>query len=106
AVRVHGMAHITGGGLSENLPRVIPDGLEALINPHAWERPAVFDWLQRAGTIENDEMYRTFNCGIGMTITVGAEYLATALDILRAAGEVPVVIGEVRRGNGGVVLLG
>lgn len=106
AVRVHGIAHITGGGLSENLPRVIPDGLEALINPHAWERPAVFDWLQRAGTIENDEMYRTFNCGIGMTITVGAGYLASALDILRAAGEVPVVIGEVRRGNGGVVLLG
>jgi len=105
-VRVHGIAHITGGGLSENVPRVIPEGLEALLHPRAWVRPAVFDWLQRAGAVDDAEMHRTFNCGIGMTITVGAEYLARALDVLRAAGEAPVVIGEVRRGGGGVVLSG
>jgi phosphoribosylformylglycinamidine cyclo-ligase len=106
AVQVHGIAHITGGGLTENIPRVIPHGLEVLLSAQTWERPAVFDWLQRAGNIPPDEMYRTFNCGIGMTIVVAAEHTEKALGVLRAAGEHPVIIGEVRRGDAGCVVRG
>ena len=67
---IHGMAHITGGGVVENIPRVIPDDLCARINPKSWPRPAVFDWIQEAGQIDHTEMWRTFNCGIGMVLIV------------------------------------
>lgn len=67
---IHGMAHITGGGVIENIPRVIPDELCAWINPKSWPRPAVFDWIQEAGQIDHTEMWRTFNCGIGMVLIV------------------------------------
>jgi phosphoribosylformylglycinamidine cyclo-ligase len=103
-VKVHGFAHITGGGLTENIPRVIPTGLEVVLSAQTWQRPAVFDWLQKAGNIANAEMYRTFNCGIGMIACVGAEHADKALQSLRSAGENPVVIGEVRRGDGGVII--
>lgn len=103
-VPIHGMAHITGGGLTENIPRVIPDGLGVLLSAKTWERPEVFDWLQKTGNISNAEMYRTFNCGIGMTITVAAEHVDKALHTLREHGEKPVVIGEVLRGESGVVI--
>jgi phosphoribosylformylglycinamidine cyclo-ligase len=106
AIPVHGIAHITGGGLTENIPRVIPDGLEVLLSEKTWTRPPVFDWLQKVGNITPEEMHRTFNCGIGMTITVGAEHADKALKVLRDAGEQPVVIGEVRRGSDGVVIHG
>jgi phosphoribosylformylglycinamidine cyclo-ligase len=106
AVPVHGIAHITGGGLTENIPRVIPDGLEVLLSAKTWTRAPVFDWLQQVGNITPAEMYRTFNCGIGMTITVGSEHADKALKALRDAGEQPVVIGEVRRGTDGVVIHG
>jgi phosphoribosylformylglycinamidine cyclo-ligase len=105
-VSIHGMAHITGGGLTENIPRVIPHGLEVLLSAQTWTRPPVFDWLQKAGNISNEEMYRTFNCGIGMTVCVAAEHTEKALQTLRAQGEQPVIIGEVRRGDGGVVVRG
>lgn len=105
-VPVHGVAHITGGGLIENIPRVVPDGLEVLINRSSWTLPAVFDWLQRAGNIDDHELLRTFNCGIGMTLCVGPQHLEKALAVLKSLGEEPVVIGEVRRGNGGVVVHG
>ncbi|MGH6610570.1 MAG: phosphoribosylformylglycinamidine cyclo-ligase [Burkholderiaceae bacterium] len=105
-VNVHGIAHITGGGLTENIPRVIPKGLEVLLSAQTWQRPAVFDWLQRTGNIAAAEMYRTFNCGIGMTICVAAEHADKALNCLREHGEQPVVIGEVRRGDDGVVIRG
>jgi phosphoribosylformylglycinamidine cyclo-ligase len=106
ALPVHGIAHITGGGLTENIPRVVPDGLEVVLSAQTWQRPAVFDWLQKAGSIASVEMYRTFNCGIGMTVCVAAEHAERSLAILREHGEQPVVIGEIRRGSGGVVIHG
>jgi phosphoribosylformylglycinamidine cyclo-ligase len=105
-VPIHGLAHITGGGLTENIPRVIPDGLEVVLSAKTWTRPEVFDWLQKTGNIANAEMHRTFNCGIGMTITVAAEHADKALQALREQGEQPAVIGEVRRGDSGVVIHG
>ncbi|MDX1607562.1 MAG: phosphoribosylformylglycinamidine cyclo-ligase, partial [Candidatus Competibacterales bacterium] len=71
-VEVRALAHITGGGLPENLPRVLPDGVHAELDPQAWTRPGIFDWLQRNGAIEDTEMWRTFNCGIGMVVAVAA----------------------------------
>jgi phosphoribosylformylglycinamidine cyclo-ligase len=106
AVPIHGIAHITGGGLTENIPRVIPSGLEVLLSAQTWQRGEVFDWLQKAGNIADAEMYRTFNCGIGMTITIAAEHVDKALQVLRDHGEKPSVIGEVRRGDAGVVIHG
>jgi phosphoribosylformylglycinamidine cyclo-ligase len=106
AVSVHGIAHITGGGLTENIPRVLPHGLEAMLSAQTWQRPPVFDWLQKAGSIPPEEMYRTFNCGIGMTIVVAAEHTDKAMTVLRTAGERPVIIGEVRRGDAGCVVRG
>jgi phosphoribosylformylglycinamidine cyclo-ligase len=101
---VHSVAHITGGGPTGNIPRVLPGGLEAVIDERRWPRPAVFDWLQRAGSIERDEMYRTFNCGLGMTICVAAADADRAMDVLRRHGEQPMLVGEVRRGGRGVVI--
>ncbi|HEY6643463.1 phosphoribosylformylglycinamidine cyclo-ligase [Povalibacter sp.] len=106
AVPIHGFAHITGGGLTENIPRVIPAGLEVLLSAQAWQRPEAFDWLQKTGNIAPAEMYRTFNCGIGMTVTLAAEHVDKALKLLREQGEQPVVIGEIRRGDAGVVIHG
>ena len=100
---VHGVAHITGGGLTDNLPRVLPPGLEARLDPSAWARGAVWDWIQRAGNITDAEMHRTFNCGIGMTIQVAAADATRALELLAASGEAAAVIGEVRAGHGGVI---
>jgi phosphoribosylformylglycinamidine cyclo-ligase len=104
AVPVRSFAHITGGGLTENIPRVIPSGLEVLLSAKTWTQPPVFDWLQKAGSIPSDEMYRTFNCGIGMTVCVAAEHCDKAMKTLTELGEHPSVIGEVRRGDGGVVI--
>ena len=104
AVPVRSFAHITGGGLTENIPRVIPAGLEVMLSAQTWRQPAVFDWLQKAGSIPAAEMYRTFNCGIGMTVCVAAEHCDKAIKLLTEQGELPVVIGEVRRGDGGVVI--
>jgi phosphoribosylformylglycinamidine cyclo-ligase len=106
AIPVHSFAHITGGGLTENIPRVVPEGLEVMLSAQTWTQPPVFEWLQRAGSIPDDEMYRTFNCGIGMTVCVAAEHCERALKVLREHGEQPAVIGEVRRGDGGVIIRG
>jgi len=103
-VPVHSVAHITGGGPTGNIPRVLPDGLEAVLSERSWSRPVVFDWLQRAGNVERDEMYRTFNCGLGMTLCVAAGDTERAMEILRASGEQPVLVGEERRGGRGVVI--
>jgi phosphoribosylformylglycinamidine cyclo-ligase len=103
-VPVHSIAHVTGGGPTGNIPRVLPDGLEAVLSERSWTRPAVFDWLQRAGNIERDEMYRTFNCGLGMTLCVAATDADKAMKVLRASGEQPVLVGEVRSGGRGVVI--
>ena len=103
-VPVHGLAHITGGGLVDNIPRVIPDGLEVVLERAAWPRDPLFDWLQKSGNVEDAEMVRVFNCGIGMTVQVAAADADRALGVLRAAGETAAVIGEVRSGARGVVI--
>jgi len=94
-INVHALAHITGGGLLENLPRVMPHGCCARIDTRSWRPPAVFDWLQQQGNIETNEMYRTFNCGIGMVLMVDADDAATTLDLLKAEGESAMIIGEI-----------
>jgi phosphoribosylformylglycinamidine cyclo-ligase len=103
-VSVHGLSHITGGGLVDNIPRVLPDGLEAVLERRAWQREAVFDWLQQQGKIADAEMYRVFNCGIGMTVHVAANDALRAIGVLRDAGQEAVVIGEIRAGTRGVVI--
>ena len=103
-VAVHGVAHVTGGGLTENIPRVLPDGLEVRLDPRAWSRAGVWEWIQQAGNITDAEMHRTFNCGIGMTLQVAAADADRALASLAASGESAAVIGEVRRGDRGVVI--
>jgi phosphoribosylformylglycinamidine cyclo-ligase len=102
ALPVHGLAHITGGGLTDNIPRVLPAGLEAVLTRARWPRDPLFDWLQQAGRIEPAEMYRTFNCGIGMVAVVPAAHAAAALALLAGHGETAAVIGEVRAGGRGV----
>jgi len=98
---VKGMAHITGGGLLENVPRVIPEGLTAELRADAWQMPPLFQWLQGAGNIDAQEMYRTFNCGIGMCVVVSASDAATAAAALREAGETVFELGAIRaRGEG------
>src|ERR1700688_4479355 len=92
---VHGLSHITGGGLVENIPRVLPDGLEVHLERKSWPRQAVFDWLQRQGQVADAEMYRVFNCGIGMTVQVAAANADRAVRVLREMGAEALVIGEV-----------
>ncbi len=93
---VKGMAHITGGGLLENVPRVIPAGLTAELRADAWQMPPLFQWLQGAGNIDTQEMYRTFNCGIGMAVVVSAADAAAAAAALRDAGETVFELGTIR----------
>ncbi|HET8707907.1 MAG TPA: phosphoribosylformylglycinamidine cyclo-ligase, partial [Pseudomonadales bacterium] len=92
---VHAIAHITGGGLTENIPRVLAKGTNAQINTDSWTWPAAFQWLQQNGNVETAEMYRTFNCGVGMVIVVPAIHSQSALDILHEQGEQPWVIGQI-----------
>ena len=106
ALPVHGFAHITGGGLTDNIPRVLPDGIEAVLQRKAWPRDALFDWLAQTGSIEAAEMHRTFNCGIGMIAIVPASHVDAALAQLRGCGETASVIGEVRQGDRGCVIEG
>jgi len=90
---VKGLSHITGGGLTENLPRMLPTHLTTSLDYTAWNRPAVFDWLAKTGGISETEMRRAFNCGIGMVLVVGADDTDTVLAQLRGLGEAPVLIG-------------
>ena len=98
---VRAMAHITGGGLIENLPRVLPDGVSAIIDAGGWPLPPVFAWLKAAGGLADDELARTFNCGIGMMVVVAAEREAAVRDALTAAGEGVFRIGELVAADGG-----
>ena len=88
-------AHITGGGLTENVPRILPDGMAARFDPKAWALPAIFPWLIGTGGVSPEEMARTFNCGIGMAIVVAADNAAAAADLLSANGEQVFQIGEI-----------
>ena len=104
AMPVRALAHITGGGLSDNIPRVLPEGLEAVLERRSWQEDPLFEWLQRTGRVSAAEMYRTFNCGIGMTVIVPAARAAAAVEFLAARGETAQVIGEVRAGSRGVFI--
>jgi len=99
--RIHALAHITGGGLLENVPRVLPDGLHARIDAGAWDQPRLMAFLQAQGNIEPAEMARTFNCGIGMVLAVSAEEAAGVQADLEAAGEAVHVIGAIEPGPRG-----
>ena len=99
-VNVKGMAHITGGGLLENVPRVLPEGAVAELEKAAWPRPKLFDWLQAEGNVAENEMHRVFNCGIGMVIVVAAADAGPALAELRAGGEAVHRIGRIRARQG------
>lgn len=98
--QVNAMAHITGGGLTENIPRVLPAGTKAVIDTKSWAFPPVFQFLQRGGNVAIREMYRTFNCGVGMVIAVPASEKDNALAILKAAGETAFVVGHIAQAVG------
>ena len=96
AMPVKGMAHITGGGLTENIPRVLPEAVMAVISRKSWVAPKVFAWLQAQGQVDDAEMARTFNCGIGMVVIVAKENVAAATRLLQAHGETVFTVGEIR----------
>lgn len=99
-IPVHALAHITGGGITENLPRVLPEGLDAEIQRDSWNFPAIFNWLQTQGNISDADMLTTFNCGIGMIVCVAPEDLQHTLRILNNLGETAFAIGSVVEGAG------
>ncbi|HEY0959091.1 MAG TPA: phosphoribosylformylglycinamidine cyclo-ligase [Novosphingobium sp.] len=104
--RVHALAHITGGGLLENVPRVLPKGLHAHISADAWTQPRLMAFLQAQGNIEPEEMARTFNCGIGMVLAVAPDMADSVLLDLEAAGETVFRIGDIRAGDRGCTVTG
>lgn len=93
---VHALCHITGGGFWENIPRVLPENTKAVVNGKSWEWPAIFNWLQQQGNISRHEMYRTFNCGVGMIVVVPAEKLDAVVQQLKDAGETAWHLGEIQ----------
>ena len=103
-VPVHALAHITGGGLTENLPRVLPENLNASIDLNSWEFPKVFQWLQTQGNVAQADMLTTFNCGIGMIVCVAAEDEAETIAILEKQGETVFSVGDVVEGEGNPVV--
>jgi len=94
--RLHGLAHITGGGITGNVPRIIPDQCQAVIDRHAWESPALFSVLQQAGTIEQEEMFRVFNMGVGLVVVGPPEESNRMLSIIQEQGMTGWVIGHIR----------
>jgi len=100
AMPLHAAAHITGGGLPGNVPRVLPDGTRAVIDSRAWRRPAVFNWLQDNGNVDDAEMYRTFNCGLGMVLAVDPADAERALALLAQHGETASIVGHIEAHSG------
>ena len=99
-VEVHAIAHITGGGLTENIPRVLPANTKAIIKMQSWQRPAIFQWLQEQGGVAEAEMRRTFNCGVGLVVCVAAEDAERAQTVLREAGETVCPLGHIAAHQG------
>ncbi len=99
---IKGIAHITGGGLTENIPRILPAGCTAVVERRSWRRQPIFDFIEREGGISTEEMLRTFNCGIGLVLVVGRHHKEKLVERLRVLGERAVVIGTVERGRKGV----
>jgi phosphoribosylformylglycinamidine cyclo-ligase len=104
-VEVKALSHITGGGLLENLPRVLPQNSKAQIDTGSWQWPEIFQWLQRGGNVDTREMYRTFNCGVGMVLCVAQDDKARAIELLATAGHQAWEIGRIASGNNEVELL-
>ena len=100
---LHGLAHVTGGGLTDNLPRMLPEKTHAVVRVGAWEIPPLFHWLQERGGVDSDEMFRVFNMGVGMVAAVAPEALHEILGALRSAGLKGSIVGSVQKGRGGVV---
>ena len=96
---IHALAHITGGGLTENVPRVLPAGTRAVIHTGTWQPSEIFDWLQQQGNVEPQEMYRTFNCGIGMVVCVAQADADAVIAHLKTEGEDARLIGEIEAGD-------
>nr|WP_283103532.1 phosphoribosylformylglycinamidine cyclo-ligase [Shewanella chilikensis] len=96
---VHAMVHITGGGFWENIPRVLPEGAKAVIQGKSWQWPSVFNWLKQAGNITEHEMYRTFNCGVGMIVALPQVEAAAAIELLKTKGENAWQIGTIANRN-------
>ena len=105
STQVKALSHITGGGLLENLPRVLPEGCSAVIDSTSWEWPEVFRWLQSSGNVATTEMYRTFNCGVGMVICVAAEDTAEAIAVLDSTGHKAWELGRIAEGDKQVDIL-
>ena len=101
ALPVKGMAHITGGGLVENLPRVLPQGVSAILERQRWPLPPLFQWLQEKGQVADSEMHRVFNCGIGMAVIVAGEHVQRAIELLETHGEGVYAIGRIEAGSPG-----
>ena len=102
---VHAISHITGGGLLENIPRVLPDHLSAKLNSNSWSHPEIFKWLQKEGNIDSHEMYRVLNCGVGMVVIISKESSSQAIEHLSACGENAWLIGEVVHSKGEQVII-
>ena len=102
---VHAISHITGGGLLENIPRVLPDHLSAKLNSNSWSQPEIFKWLQNEGNIDSHEMYRVLNCGVGMVVIISKESSSQVIEHLSAFGENAWLIGEVVHSKGEQVII-
>ena len=103
-IDIHGIAHITGGGLPENIPRILPQGLQCQIDAKSWVVPEIFNWLQDKGAVDDAEMLRTFNCGIGMVLIVAKGDQQAAVSAFESCGETVYTLGEIVRGEHGVVI--
>ena len=104
-ITIKGMAHITGGGITENIPRILKSNIHAEINVNSWETNPIFDWLATSGGISTEEMRRTFNCGIGMILVVNDQDTKEVLDILESCKEKAWKIGTIKEGSGGVIFV-
>lgn len=103
---VHAVAHITGGGLPGNVPRVLPEGLGAVVERGTWEIPRLFDEIRRLGNVADDEMARVFNLGLGMVVVVAPDSVPAAIDALRSGGHAPTVVGRIEQGRRGIEMVG
>ena len=102
---IHAISHITGGGLLENIPRVLPKNLAAKLNSNSWKTPEIFNWIQDQGKIDTNEMYRVLNCGVGMIVIVPKESLDDSIKLLNSNGEDSWLIGEIVSSDGNQVLI-
>ncbi len=100
STKVHAISHITGGGFWENIPRVLPETAKVVINESSWQWPSVFNWLQEKGNVTRHEMYRTFNCGVGLVLVVDETDVDNALSVLKAHGENAWLIGHIEDKDG------